>query len=229
MGIENERKVLLVDLDGVLVLEFLPAGASVLELYNLCPNIADVLRRTAAPIVILTHRSRREAQKILTSIGLDQEHIQFVIAAEDLFLQGLIKNLGFGILSKGLKKSLALDILQKRLKVPPRNIAMIDDRIDNLHGLLDGGIGLAMLAPSEIAPDRKSITTFDHEEMIACFQRWKDGAAMPNRTSKLSPRNKPIAAIELKGRNTRKEGLHFFNLLRYVVRNTRLFVESLSR
>ncbi len=226
MAIDRKKRALLVDLDGVLVLERARPGIRAPELFLLCPDIRESLNRFDSPIVVITHRSRKEARKILGVLGLTKAPITLVLAAEDLFWAGIRKNGGLGLLFQGHRKSLALQIVRQELGVLPCDAAMIDDRPENLKDLLAGGLGLAVLAPCEIDETNGTMITFQHEEFIRLFLQWEKGEAIKGGSVQLQPVKKHLCEMISSGLNTKREGLHAFNLARLAVRTFREAVKK---
>ncbi len=82
--------MLLLDLDGVVVFEAEPPFFLAREIILLHQNLKATIESLEMPVVILTHRSQREAKHILACIGLSvPTSIAAVMAAEDLFLAGV--------------------------------------------------------------------------------------------------------------------------------------------
>ncbi len=79
--------------------------------------LSDVLRQLQAPVVVVTHRSKAEAQRILQAAQLGPEVISHLVAAEDLFQAGLKYHGIFRVLRRGLRKSLILTLVEERFGI----------------------------------------------------------------------------------------------------------------
>ncbi len=214
-----ERTLLLLDLDGVVVFEAEPphlASAEILLLHDL---LAEVLRKAQAPVVVVTHRSRAEARRILQAARLNGEVLSGLVAAEDLFYAGLRHHGVFRVARRGLRKSLILPVVERQFDIPRARMALIDDRLDNLEDMLAHGLGLALLAPS-LMESGEALVSFDVNEAVEAFTRW-GGAAPQREIVRLAERTVTVDPWRKTGLNTRRQGRHLFNLMRRVGRATR--------
>ena len=147
-------QMLLFNLDGVLVFEAEPPLIlSATELVLLHQDLPAHIAALEMPVVVLTHRSRREANHILQAAGLTQA-LAGVIAAEDLFLAG-IRHAPLRMLTKGLRKDLVLSAVEQKFGVERSRIAFIDDRLDNLEAFVTAG-RLGQLRCSSVLPNYRS-------------------------------------------------------------------------
>jgi FMN phosphatase YigB (HAD superfamily) len=213
LGMTN-KALLLVDLDGVVVFECGAPFADRLEIFRLHKNLPELLGQVDAPVVILTHRSRAEARRILHAAGVATDLVAGIVAAEDLFLAGLRGGLG-RMAKHGLRKSLILPAVEAKFDVDRRRVAFIDDRATNLDDLLECGLGLAMLAPSRIGADRKTLHSFDFSEALDAFRQWR-ASGSPRSLVKLSDRQAELENWQRTGLCTTREGRHAFNVARRV-------------
>jgi hypothetical protein len=203
--------MLLLDLDGVVVFEAEAPWVPAKELILLHENLGRELDKLGMPIAVLTHRSRREARQILETAGLDgMAALAGVIAAEDLFLAG-IRQVRGRMLSRGLRKDLVLPILERRFLVKRSNVAVIDDRADNLQDLLAAGLGLAIHAPSYLLKDR--LISFDVEDALSAIRNWTPNKHQSKIIS-LPPREILTSSWLRTGVNTSAHGRHVFNIAR---------------
>jgi hypothetical protein len=206
--------LLLVDLDGVVVYECAAPFADRVEIFLLHRHLTSLLGKIDAPVVILTHRSRSEARRILHAAGLNTDVLAGIIAAEDLFLAGLRGGLA-KMARFGLRKSLILPAVEARFGVPRNRIAFVDDRMVNLQDLLESGLGLAMLAPSKIGADRASLHSFDFADVLATFAEWRR-EHVPGTLERLPDRSGAVEPWQRTGLCTTREGRHAFNVARRV-------------
>ena len=221
-----DQTLLLLDLDGVVVFEAEPPHLATAEILLLHEVLAEVLGQLQAPVVVVTHRSRAEAQRILEAAQLHTGVISQLVAAEDIFRAGLKHHGVFHVARRGLRKSLVLQVVEERFGIARARMAFIDDRLDNLQDMLASGIGLAMLAPSLIHSG-DSLISFDVNEAIAAFKTW-GGMGRRETVLELTARTITVDPWRKTGLNTRRQGRHFFNLVRRVARGarTRLFEKS---
>jgi hypothetical protein len=212
------RCLLLLDLDGVVVFESGPPLLPSLEILRLHDGLAAALRSLDAPVVVLTHRSRREALHILDAAGLPPTALEGILAAEDLFRAGLRHGGPLGLLRHGLRKSWVLPLIERRWGVPPERIAFVDDRLDNLEDLMARGLGLALHAPSAVTGTR--LVSFELAEVVRLFVAWRQGR-MPDGLVALAPAASAVGPWQRTGLHTRREGRHAFNLARRLGRLAR--------
>jgi hypothetical protein len=162
--------LLLLDLDGVVVYEMAPPRVQKLELILLHDLLANALQTLGVPVVVLTHRSRAEAAVILGSAGLEKG-VAGIIAAEDILNAAFAHGTLWQLLRKGLRKSWALPAIERRYQVDRKNVAFIDDRMDNIEDLVRNGVGVALHAPSGIADDG-SLISFDFGQAVRILREW---------------------------------------------------------
>ena len=171
--------LLLLDLDGVVAIEMVRPQVARLEIILLHELLHEMLSGISVPVVVLTHRSRAEANLILQLAGLTSKEVAGVIAAEDILRAAVKSSRRWLLLRHGLKKSWILPDVEKRYGVARRDIAIIDDRTDNLEDMLGNGMGLGILAPSGIAADGTTLVSFDFRHMLRFLQDWK-GEKVPH-------------------------------------------------
>jgi hypothetical protein len=169
--------LLLLDLDGVVVHEMAPPHVKKLELILLHDLLVNGLEALGVPVVILTHRSRDEAAVILDTVGL-HNYVAGLMAAEDILSAALAYGTPWQLLRKGLRKSWALPAIERRYRVDRKNIAFVDDRLDNIQDLVGNGVGIALHAPSGINDDG-SLISFHFEQVMRVLQDWNGHQARP--------------------------------------------------
>jgi hypothetical protein len=226
MELGAPQHLLLLDLDGVSALERRSPADNSLEILRLHDDMAALLARFECKVVVLTHRSRKEALKILHAIGLTGWGADDVFAAEQLlWARGRSP---WRILRDGLVKSAALPDIEARYGVSRQCMAIIDDREGNLTDLVGAGVGLGLMAPSAIDEEAAEITSFDLLEAVQIFAAWRDGGK-PGQIRSLTPRTIGGPNARRTGMNTGRDGAHLFNWTRYVARHGRNLVRGLAR
>ncbi|WP_159993411.1 hypothetical protein [Roseomonas sp. 18066] len=211
------RALLFLDLDGVVVFE---TGAPVLprqEILRLHAELAPLLQALPGQVAVLTHRSGAEARRILEAAGVDPDRLAGLLAAEELFRAGLKHGGPLGLIRHGLRKSWVLPLAEERFGVPREHAAFIDDRIDNLRDLLSHGLGLALLAPSAIGRDGRSLVSFDMAAALEEVARWRRGERRGPLVT-LSPLELPLGDWQRTGLHTKQQGRHVFNAARRIGR-----------
>jgi hypothetical protein len=219
--------MLLLDLDGVVVFEHGPPWLERREIIRLHDELATLLRRLGAQLVVLTHRSRAEASRVLQAADIPRHMLADVMAAEDLFVAGLRHGGLCKMLRHGLLKSLVLPELEARHGIPRGDMIFVDDRLDNLQDLLAHGLGLALHAPSAVTADG-GLVTFDAADILMIVNGWLADRSGPALRT-LPPRSLAIGACGRTGLCTTREAAHHFNLLRTVARKLRRGLQSMSR
>ena len=169
--------LLLLDLDGVVVYEMAPPRVQKLELILLHDLLVNELKALGVPVVVLTHRSRAEAAIILGSAGLEKG-VAGIMAAEDILNAAFAYGTPWKLLRIGLRKSWALPAIERRYRVNRKNIAFIDDSLDNIEDLVGNGVGIALHAPSGIKDDG-SLISFHFEQVIRVLRDWNGHPAPP--------------------------------------------------
>ena len=219
--------LLLLDLDGVVVFEHGPPWLERLEILRLHDGLAERLAGLGAPVVVLTHRSRAEAARVLEAAEVGREGLAGVMAAEDLALAGVRHGALARLVAGGLKKSLILPEVEARLGVPRARMALIDDRMDNLEDLLAHGLGLALRAPSAVGGDG-GLVSFDFAEAAAEFDRWRREGG-PARLHALAPVTMAPEAFRRTGLCTTAQSGHAFNRMRTAARRVRHAIRDAVR
>jgi hypothetical protein len=169
--------LLLLDLDGVVVYEMAPPRVKKQELILLHDLLVNALQAVGVPVVVLTHRSRAEAAVILGSAGLEKG-VAGLMAAEDILNAAFAYGTPWQLLRKGLRKSWALPAIERRYRVDRKNIAFIDDRLDNIGDLVGNGVGIALHAPSGINDDG-SLISFDFGQAVRMLREWNGDLTLP--------------------------------------------------
>jgi hypothetical protein len=210
-------RLLLLDLDGVVVFECGPPLLPRLEILRLHDALNALLHDLDAAVVVLTHRSRAEAAHILEAAGIDLSRLAGIMAAEDLFRAGLRHGGVIGLMRWGLRKSWILPIAEERFGVPRQHTAFIDDRLDNLQDLLNHGLGLALHAPSAVTPLGQALVSFELLEAVNYVKAWQEGK-LDKKLISLLPKEAVIGDWQRTGLHTRRQGRHAFNVVRRVAR-----------
>jgi hypothetical protein len=225
MELGSPQYLLLLDLDGVSAFEHRSSADNSLEILRLHDDMAARLARFNCKVVVLTHRSRKEALKILHAIGLKDWGPDDVFAAEQLlWARGRSP---WRVLRDGLVKSAALPDIEARFGVGRGRMAIIDDREGNLTDLVGAGVGLGLMAP--IDEDGGAITSFDLSEAVEIFSAWRNGAGEPGQIRSLTPVAIGLASARRTGMNTHQDGAHLFNWVRFLARHGRNFIRGLAR
>jgi hypothetical protein len=212
---------LLLDLDGVVVLELRPPGGAGREILRLHPDLPAQLAALGLPVIVLTHRSRAEARVILEAAGLPAVRLRRLIAAEDLCVEALRRGRLLALARGGLRKSFALSLVERREGIARGDLAVIDDRPANLEDLRRHGVGLALLAPAQSSNDALGVVGFDVAEAAAVIGRWIAGARS-DVAVRLTPRVAPIAVWQRTGLSTAASGRHWFNSIRALGASARI-------
>lgn len=175
--LSKKKKLLLVDLDGVLITSCRPEARTDQMLYPLHGDqTGHHLANSGEAIAVLTHRHKAEAEQILKLLGIDLTHIVRCYVAQDLwYCARKYKHISQTFL-KGLRKSLILPLIRDELGYHPRDIAVIDDRLEILSEMSSKGVGLTLLAPFQFnnSYDNDHTTTFDLSEALRVFEEWSN-------------------------------------------------------
>jgi len=209
--------LLLLDLDGVCALEKASPGGDTLELFKLHEDLGAGIAALGCPVAVITHRSRKEALRILSAIGVGRGDMKGVFTAEDFLFASLGKPLD--LFRRGLLKSAALPAIERKFQVGRENMAVIDDRDDVLHDLKTNGVGLCMKAPGQSDPD--GIMSFKFAEAAQVFAEWRAHGDAQAEIQPLTPYRIEITPDWRTGKNTRLSKFTVFNAVRVVARYAR--------
>lgn len=175
MEVDACTSVLLLDLDGVVALECKFRTTDSLELIRLHKLIDIRVQAVTGKIAVLTHRSKKEARRLLKAAGVDSSKIEAVFAAEDIAIAAIKAGRGLELLRDGLKKSFVLPEVERRFSVKKQHIAFIDDQRTNLDDVLSCGVGLGLLAPSSFCQENNVVRTFALDELTRILSQWRAG------------------------------------------------------
>ena len=206
------------DIDGVLVLETSAGSTAGEEIIVLHEGLESRLEDLNVEVVFLTHRSRPEAGAILGAAGLGPRWLRRCLCANDIFASAVSSGQWLRLARHGMRKSLALPCLRKRFGVDPQNCLFIDDRIDNVIDMCGRGIGLGAVAPSAVDP-AGVVTTFDFDEIAAIVNAPRArpaGELCEFPVLRLHPRKILVASHNRTGLVTRQAAWNGFNLARRV-------------
>jgi len=215
-----DEYILLFDLDGVLVMGGDVSDSDFSEIISLHPDIVESFQKITFPVAILTHRSRSEAEQILAALKINRKKLVGCFTAEDLLSSALINRQYGTLLKEGLKKSFILPLLEDKYGFKKENVAIVDDRPENLSVLMEGGIGLTMLAPHVIFRSQNSVISFNFEQVIGKFEKWTANHNQEQRSEILENKQRDLGLWSQTGMHVdkiNKMPIYF----RRVVRNIR--------
>ena len=215
--------LLLLDLDGVVVFEAEKHGSR--ELIVLHEELGKKLVEAKQETVVVTHRSRREAEQILRAANLKPGHFLKLLAAEDVFRAALRGGDYLRVLRKGLLKSFALPVVEKLTGRPREDIVLLDDKQHNLSAMLEDGAGLAIKATFDISDDHTSFVTFDTDHMLECLPHWHANRSKRQQID-LPTIEKEVLDWRRSGLSTESLGTHPFNRARRLVYSLRKVVSG---
>ena len=211
--------LLLLDLDGVSALERAPPGGEVLEIFRLHEDLNAGIAALGCPVAVVTHRSRKEALRILAAIGVRREGVTGLFSAEDFLFASLARP--FDLFRRGLLKSAALPAIERKFGLARQRMAIIDDRETNLLDLQSAGLGLCMKAPSQSSEQPDDLVSFDFAEAVRIFTDWRREGGVRGTIQPLTPQRVFAAPDWRTGKNTRLSRLTVFSSIRRVARYAR--------
>ena len=176
MGVDQSKGMLLLDLDCVTIYGGSPRDGLDKEIHLLHPELSTALDRLDWPVVLLTHRARRDAD--LIRAYLEEHGCQFVdcVSSRELFGSALLSLSFVKLFTKGLSKSFALRFLEKKYGTTRDRMILIDDRSENLKELMNSGMKFGVLAPFELLSDsqkEREIHSFDFLQVIEWIETIK--------------------------------------------------------
>jgi len=217
-------KLLLLDLDGVVALECDPPIVARREILRLHRSLDRLTRGLGERVVVVTHRSRAEAWRILKAVGVTPDELAGVRAAEDLLIAGLSLGALPTVLRHGLRKSLILPGLAREMSVLPRDVAFIDDVERNIDDLLSHGIGLGIHVPSHLDEGGEGYVSFDLDDAVAAFEAWRDSGEVGRRVAPAGVA-RAVEGWSRTGLCTTAQGDHLFNRARRIARRVRVALQ----
>jgi len=208
-------ETLVLDIDGVLVLETSATGSSEEEVLVLHDGLESRLERIGAEVVFLTHRSRPEAEAILGAAGLGRRWLARCLCANDILSSAVLSGQWLRLASHGMRKSLALPRLRSRFGVSPAQCLFVDDRLDNVLDMCRWGVGIGAVAPSGVDAVG-SVTTFDFDEIaeIVRSHQLEVAGAGGSAVVHLRPQEIRIESQHRTGLVTRHTARNGFNIAR---------------
>ncbi len=171
MGLSHhdQFQLLLLDLDCVTIYGGNPRDGLDKEIRLLHPDLAEEFSSLDKPVVLLTHRSHKDASYIREKLEQRGVKISDLVSARELFLSALRQFQFKNLLVRGLSKSYALDWLERKYNLDRRQMVLIDDRRENLLELTRSGMKSALLAPfsdgSSTSSDEPFLDTFRFQEV----------------------------------------------------------------
>lgn len=205
-------KTVVLDIDGVLVLETSVAGSSE-EVLVLHDGLESRLEQLGAEVFFLTHRSRPEAEAILGAAGLGRRWLDRCLCANDILSSAVLSGQWLRLASHGMRKSLALPRLRSRFGVSPSRCLFVDDRLDNVLDMCRGGIGVGAVAPSGVDAVG-SVTTFDFDEVAEIVRTHQPAVEEGAAVLHLRPHEIRIESQHRTGLVTRHTARNGFNIAR---------------
>ena len=205
-------ETVVLDIDGVLVLETSAAGSSE-EVLVLHDGLEARLEQIGAEVVFLTHRTRPEAEAILRAAGLGRRWLDRCVCANDILSSAVLSGQWLRLARHGMRKSLALPRLRSRFGVSPARCLFVDDRLDNVLDMCRAGIGVGAVAPSGVDAVG-SVTTFDFDEVAEIVRTHQPAIAGGAAVLHLRPQEIRIESQHRTGLVTRHTARNGFNIAR---------------
>ena len=147
LGETADTEMLLLDLDCVTIYGGNPRDGLDSKIRLLHPELGNEISKLKIPVVLLTHRSRQDADYIRKQLETYNVSITDLVSSRELFLAALYRLKFADLLKTGLSKSYALDWLEKRYSISREYMVLIDDRRENLQELLNAGMRKGILTP----------------------------------------------------------------------------------
>jgi hypothetical protein len=176
--------LLLLDLDGVTVLRVTEPGRTQMTVI-LQPTLIDAVSNLGFRVVILTHRSRAEAEQIVRAIVVDAAKMPLILAAEDLVKAAVRDGQIFKLLRRGIQKAFAVPYLERACGVSRDRMAVLDDNEGNIRTMIAAGVGLKVLAPTALLNDQV-VRTFRSDVLLELLNNWRHSTCVVSDTVELA-------------------------------------------
>jgi hydroxymethylpyrimidine pyrophosphatase-like HAD family hydrolase len=222
---QASKKLLLIDLDGVLVTDGDGDTRIGREILIVHPEFSEKLKYLNLPVAVVTHRTRREADQILAALNISNEILVSVYSANDIVLSALAKGRLRTLLQQGSLKSLVLSRINEKLHIQTSSMAFIDDRIANIEDMHSCGVGMTIHVPKARLIESDMMETFNIDEAIASLQEWcseKDGISSVQRSINLKPVIKKIDKSCKSGIIMKRHKWDFYGMTRHFIHRSRL-------
>lgn len=176
--------LLLLDLDGVTVLRIPEPGRTEATVI-LQPALIDAVSNLGFRVVILTHRSRAEAEQIVRAIVVDAAKMPLILAAEDLVKAAVRDGRIFRLLRQGIQKAFAVPYLERVCGVSRERMAVLDDNEGNIRTMIAAGVGLKVLTPTALL-NEQVVRTFRSDVLLELLDNWRNSTCVVNDTVELA-------------------------------------------
>ncbi len=223
-----KTQLLLLDLDCVTVFGLNGKEGILESLLLLHPDIVQSLEKIDIPVVLLTHRSKKDAIYIQKQLALRGVVFAGLICSQDLF-HCAIRNFKLRhLFMVGLSKSLSLNKLEQDFGVDRSGMVLIDDREENLLDLLNVGLMNGILAPftePDAKTDQSVLSTFDFNEAIKYLQS-ENLVSSP--IIRLKPCMRYVSELEKIGEISHTD-IGLLESMRKLANKLRVFIRSYKR
>lgn len=222
---QASKKLLLIDLDGVLVTDGDGDTKIGREILIVHPELSKKLKYLNLPVAVVTHRTRREADQILAALNISKEFLVGVFSANDIVLSALAKGRLRTLLRQGSLKSLILSRINETLNIQALSLAFIDDRKANIEDMRSCGVGLTIHVPKARLLENDIMETFNFDEAIASLREWSsenNGISSVQKSINLKPVIKKIDKSCKSGIIMKRHKWDFYGMTRSLIHQTRL-------
>lgn len=176
--------LLLLDLDGVTVLRVTEPGRKQATVV-VQPTLIDAVSDLGFRVVILTHRSRAEAEQIVRAIVADAAKMPLILAAEDLVKAAVRDGRIFKLLRQGIQKAFAVPYLERVCGVSRERMAVLDDNEGNIRTMIAAGVGLKVLTPTALL-NEQVVRTFRSDVLLELLNDWRHSTCVVSDTVELA-------------------------------------------
>ncbi len=176
--------LLLLDLDGVTVLRVTEPGRKQATVV-VQPTLIDAVSDLGFRVVILTHRSRAEAEQIVRAIVADAAKMPLILAAEDLVKAAVRDGRIFKLLRQGIQKAFAVPYLERVCGVSRERMAVLDDNEGNIRTMTAAGVGLKVLTPTALL-NEQVVRTFRSDVLLELLNNWRHSTCVVSDTVELA-------------------------------------------
>lgn len=165
MGVNHRPQTILLDLDGVVIYGGNPAAGASATAYLLHPELAKHLCcMQGVYVILLTHRSGKEAKLLATALRGLGVPIKGVVSASSLLWSAVKGGDLASLARRGISKGFAIKILKHRYSLRREQMIAVDDHEEILREIVEAGAAKGFLAPFSDQGD--SVWTFDFNELI---------------------------------------------------------------
>lgn len=216
------KKLLLLDLDGVMVAGERSGRGQVEQLRLLHPELPELLKKRNFEIILFTHRAYADAQAIRKALHKMGVPILHCISAREMLFSALKQARFSELLLRGLSKKYGVASVVQKFGAIPSELTLIDDRIEIINEVLAEGIGQGLHVPFDVREGE--LVSFNFANAITYIEGTPVDQSAPIPLDAVTKKTNDLPIImSISANRSTKLSL----LVRKLIRKTRQLVKNL--